>query len=56
MEELTVKELLSINGGSQESYENGREVGAQIRETIDQIPNAYFWASLIVLVVFKVKI
>lgn len=56
MEELTVFELLSINGGSEQSYENGKAAGQKVREIIDEIPDAYFWASMLCLVLFRVKI
>ena len=56
MEELTAYELLSINGGSEQSYEDGKAAGEKVREYIDQIPNAYFWASLLIFAIFKVKV
>lgn len=56
MEELTTFELLSINGGSEQSYENGKAAGQKVREIIDEFPDAYFWASMLCFVLFKVKI
>lgn len=46
--ELTAYELLSINGGSQESYKNGKAAGEKVKEVLDQIPDAYFWASILI--------
>lgn len=54
MEELTTFELLSINGGSAQTYESGRAAGAAVRGWIEQFPDAYFYARALVKIVFHV--
>lgn len=56
MTELTSQELLLINGGSQETYQNGKAAGEKVREFLDDAALAWFICEVAALVIFKVKI
>jgi len=53
---LSTQELLLINGGSEETYAAGKEAGQKVRAFLDDFALAYTIASIVALVVFKVKV
>ncbi|WP_299363055.1 hypothetical protein [Winogradskyella sp.] len=45
LEDLNQKELLEINGGTEESYNLGHAIGSHIRSGIETIGNIISWAA-----------
>lgn len=56
MENLTFDEIVTINGGSQETYEAGQAAGQKARDFVDDLSVAYAIASVLIFCIFKVKI